>query len=171
MLLPQGLIRGLATQKLNLDGEEDEEDVADVTRLQPQSNEAVVSRLNNESVDDRKGAGQGNPAGLTRSLSFIKLNFMSSATGDETDVKSNTLWSMMSAVATMFRAKVHDQSNRKRQLKPSIRAVILMTFPFLLWGVVIIIVNGIGNMEVSSISAPVALFNMVRFTNIRRLSN
>lgn len=162
MLLPQGLIRGLATQKLNLDGEEDEEDVADVTRLQPQSNDAGVSRLNTESIDNQKNLGAGATGGITRSLSFIKLNFMSSGVaGSDTDTKTSALWSMMRRVATMFRAKVHDQSNRKRQLRPSIRAVILMTFPFLIWGFVIIIVNGLGNTQVSSISAPVALFNMV----------
>lgn len=154
MLLPQGLVRGLATQKLNLDGEEDEEDVADVTKLQPQSTPAVVAKVSGaETADDRnKGTGNGaSGGGLARSSSFIKLNFMSTTDAEENESKTSMIWSILQNVAMMFRAKGRDSGARKRQLKPSMRAVVSMTAPFLLWGLVIIIINAMGNSEVSTL--------------------
>lgn len=69
----------------------------------------------------------------------------------------------MQKVAMIFRAKASVTPSGKRRLQPSIRAVLTMTVPFMIWGLVIIVTNAIATLYCANISAPIALFNMVSF--------
>lgn len=147
MLLPQGLIRGLATQKLNLDDEADEEDLTDILKAAGQTNDVGAD---GGGGDEKKSTTSGGANAVSgRSTSFIKLNFMTSNVTDAPeDNGPDGVWGRMQALASYFRAKKKGMvSGSKRRLEPSIRALLLMTLPFLLWGFVVVIVNGAGIIE------------------------
>lgn len=174
MLLPQGLIRGLATQKLNLDDEADEEDVPDITKFPSQTadkgGEGQANATGNQpsgntdNADNNRTPGMGSAnTTAARATSFIKLNFMgtSSKVLNTTEDSGDSVWRKMRKMASMFCVKKKPPVNSKRHLEPSLRDVILMTAPFLVWGLIVVIIQALGNQSVTSINPAVATFNMV----------
>lgn len=166
MLLPQGLIRGLATKKLDLDDEEDDDtDVEQIMKTEvatQQANEAGRSSAQDGKGEDssKRGSTGGAAAFVQGTTSFIKLDFSTQAKEDA-GKDGGRAWAALKWVATLFRAKAAAAVHGKRQLIPSMEAVLWMTAPFVAWGILIVACNSVANIQVSSISAPTALFNMV----------
>lgn len=64
-------------------------------------------------------------------------------------------------------SRVGAAKNAKRKLQRSYKTIAYLVSPFALWGVVIILINAVGNAQISNISAPIALFNMINFVIVR----
>lgn len=162
MLLPQGLVRGLATKQLDLDGEDNDADdldqnvkeeaaegqATDASNAGPATANSRQGGASEGKSDNRKGSqGGSTTAGLSRASSFIKINYGSASGRLVNKSSSSGFMARLKRMTSFFRAAPAAQSG-KRQLLQSRRTVLMMTAPFVLWGVVIIVVNGIANLQV-----------------------
>jgi hypothetical protein len=138
-VLPQGLVRGLASKAIVIE----DGDVGDAAAL----------------PDDgqQQGNGEGEEGGGTN---MIKLQV---AQGEEM-----TLVQRMMSSAMFWKATSSvNPGGGKRRLKRSYGTIAYLLSPFLLWGVMIIIINIVGHQQIHKIDGPIATFNMVNFVNIR----
>jgi hypothetical protein len=85
-----------------------------------------------------------------------------SATSAHHGSHGNWLSSCISAMAFWRPLKKAALDVKRRSMYQSLLQPFLLTWPFLLWGVLIIVCYAIGINQLAAISGPIATFNMVR---------
>lgn len=156
MLLPQGLVRGLATKKLDLDDDDNEDEVVELARGEigtGQAGEGTASSAETRKASASETASMGSaytPGAAGNATSYVKYSSMAMPETAVGESGQTSIWSVMQVVASMFR-KSEVPVNGKRTLKPSAQGVLWMTAPFIVWGVIIVALNGIADLQVKNV--------------------
>mmetsp|Transcript_29309 Transcript_29309/g.64857 ORF Transcript_29309/g.64857 Transcript_29309/m.64857 type:complete len:2212 (+) Transcript_29309:218-6853(+) len=154
MLIPVGLVRGMATRVMVLD---DSPLVLEDGEAQQQNGE-----------NGGQGATQGGEGEAGASFTAVKIN-MKMLGQDPASATLGGMVKRMMGRAMFWRAasaKVEAQTP-KRQLQRTLLATVWLASPFILWGVVIIIFNAVGYTKLQQVSGPIATFNIVNFVEAR----
>ena len=165
MQIPIATVRTLATRPINLEDEEDEEDDT------PENPSAEQEAQNKEA--DVEGAKSGQYGGKSFGKSFQYKSddnadpFFEGGRDDhnhEHRVK-HTFFSRTLSILSFGRFKPRKVAPApgasKRQLQKSNYAAFWIVWPFAIWGLVVIIMNGVNWSQLYTLSADIALLNII----------
>ncbi|KAJ9516873.1 hypothetical protein QJQ45_027277 [Haematococcus lacustris] len=174
MVLPVGLVRGLATAKHNLeaDGQEDEDDdmLAIAAGEASGGSEAVRPReaLRASEPGANVGGGYSSTGQMTLNIPSLKTaSTQERRTADSPLLLrvAKQLWGALVALCMPWFTP-HQVAGAKRQLIPSNRQAVYLTWPLLLWGLIVIITSIITHKELITVQSSIFVYNSVNFVSL-----
>lgn len=144
--VPQGLIRRLATQKHRLTDDDEHDDEDDINPKLTQASKPAAN----------SGEGGDNQQG--KAVQSIKLHVKVSEDvegGKGADAKPTGWRAVLRCLPGMRR--IGADRHRKRRLQRSLHASLWLVWPFVVWGGLVIVADGVGYFLLSTITAPVAV--------------
>ncbi|KAL6754992.1 hypothetical protein V8C86DRAFT_271633 [Haematococcus lacustris] len=184
MLMPQGLVKALATKSVEL-GEGNAEDMDETAAEGDDAATGDGSGFPGNNRDDEEdalrgpsngGRGGGGGAIVGAKLNMTALQALAAAKAnrpslgkrvvralmfwkpaDATDAQGNTI----SAAAA---------SLTKRRLHQSSKAVLWLVWPFIFWALFVVVINSLGFVQLASVTSPIATSNIAQFVKFRAKS-
>ncbi|KAL6757720.1 hypothetical protein V8C86DRAFT_1620236 [Haematococcus lacustris] len=184
MLMPQGLVKALATKSVEL-GEGNAEDMDETAAEGDDAATGDGSSFPGNNRDDEEdalrgpsngGRGGGGGAIVGAKLNMTALQALAAAKAnrpsfgkrlvralmfwkpaDVTDAQGNTI----SAAAA---------SLTKRRLHQSSKAVLWLVWPFIFWALFVVVINSLGFVQLASVTSPIATSNIAQFVKFRAKS-
>ncbi|KAL6757190.1 hypothetical protein V8C86DRAFT_2630693 [Haematococcus lacustris] len=181
--VPTGLVKALATMRMDLDDEDEDDEVegelntaeaaanaaankesaaVHSTYEPPQQSYAALS-FKGATFPSASGPPQGGSLGLAAGPP-------SPGGGGLATVLSNC-WRQLAVWRRPVEASMKGQGSRqgapRKHLRQSNLQSMLLVWPFFLWGMVIVACYAIGVSKLAAISGPIATFNMVNFVSVR----
>ncbi|GFH16803.1 uncharacterized protein HaLaN_13300, partial [Haematococcus lacustris] len=174
MVLPVGLVRGLATAKHNLeaDGQEDEDDdmLAIAAGEASGGSEAVRPREAPRASEPgaHLGAGYSSTGQMTLNIPSLKTASAQERRTPDSPLLlrvAKQLWGALVALCMPWLTP-HQVAGAKRQLIPSNRQAVYLTWPLLLWGLIVIITSIITHKELITVQSSIFVYNSVNFVSL-----
>ncbi|KAJ9529670.1 hypothetical protein QJQ45_014402 [Haematococcus lacustris] len=146
LLVPHGLVKGLATKPLGIkeDGASGEEGA--------EGDDAAPAA----EAQDMGGDDEGGQSLRTRGPATSGTGFhLHLAMAQQAAAKPRSFWAQL----LFWKTNAEDQGGR-RTLKASLGALLYVVWPFMLWGVFVVLINAVGYVEVSRVTSPIATANV-----------
>ncbi|KAL6757714.1 hypothetical protein V8C86DRAFT_1619603 [Haematococcus lacustris] len=153
LLVPHGLVKGLATKPLGIkeDGASGEEGA--------EGDDAAPAA----EAQDMGGDDEGGQSLRTRGPATSGTGFhLHLAMAQQAAAKPRSFWAQL----LFWKTNAEDQGGR-RTLKASLGALLYVVWPFMLWGVFVVLINAVGYVEVSRVTSPIATANLAQFMKNR----
>ncbi|KAL6764391.1 hypothetical protein V8C86DRAFT_3084217 [Haematococcus lacustris] len=174
MVVPVGLLRGLATAKHNLeaDGEEDEDDdMLAIAAGEANSGSGAVRPREAPRASElgaHLGAGYSSTGQMTLNIPSLKTaSPLGQRAADAAWLPrfAKQLWGTLVALCMPWLTP-HQVASAKRQLLRSYRQAAYLTWPLLLWGLTVIITSAIAHEKLTAITSSISVFNAVNFVSL-----
>ncbi|KAJ9529821.1 hypothetical protein QJQ45_022220 [Haematococcus lacustris] len=187
MLMPQGLVKALATKSVEL-GEGNAEDMDETAAEGDDAATGDGSGFPGNNRDDEEdalrgpsdgGRGGGGGAIVGAKLNMTALQALAAAKAnrpsfgkrvvralmfwkpaDATDAQGNTI---SAAAASLTKRRLHQSSK-------AVLWLVWVVWPFIFWALFVVVINSLGFVQLASVTSPIATSNIAQFVKFRAKS-
>eukprot|EP00775_Hariotina_reticulata_P007071 gene7071-7284_t len=161
LVVPNGFLRALATSKVQLDKEAESDDESEAGDVQPEQEQHSPRKA------DLNSLKAGKTPKVQERLTIVATGSGSKRKGHPPGAIMGRFSGVFNPMAWMGSRNYKTIDTGKKQLVRSNRRTLLVTFPFLVWCAVLIMIYGVSLMQMGKVETPFQMLNMVNFLVFR----